>query len=134
MEVATADYEGLNGLLKEELPGFFWLRTQLMEPILLSLYYIQARIHAILWDRIDPLSRSGYYDLTMDVLNGYESRKDDINLTLESVEIIKKGSGMHEFHCDSPARKKHKPRECPNVLFYFAKQRKQASTVGRRTT
>ncbi|KAF8930912.1 hypothetical protein BGZ52_000346 [Haplosporangium bisporale] len=92
LEVATADYEGLNGLLKEELPGFFWLRTQLMEPILLSLYYIQARIHAILWDRIDPLSRSGYYDLTMDVLNGYESRKDDINLTLESVELIKKGS------------------------------------------
>ncbi|KAG0359558.1 hypothetical protein BG005_000597 [Podila minutissima] len=94
LEVATADYEGLNGLLKEELPGFFWLRTQLMEPILLSLYYIQARIHAILWDRIDPLSRSGYYDLTMDVLNGYESRKDDINLTLESVEIIKKGSAQ----------------------------------------
>lgn len=88
-----------------------------MEPILLSLYYIQARIHAILWDRIDPLSRSGYYDLTMDVLNGYESRKDDINLTLESVELIKKGSGMHEFHYDSPARKKYKPCECPNVLF-----------------
>lgn len=106
MEVATADYEGLNGLLKEELPGFFWLRTQLMDPILLSLYYIQARIHAILWDRIDPLSRSGYYDLTMDVLNGYESRKDDINLTLESVEILKKGSGMHGFHYYSPARKK----------------------------
>ncbi|KAG0345601.1 hypothetical protein BG004_003482 [Podila humilis] len=94
LEVATADYEGLNGLLKEELPGFFWLRTQLMDPILLTLYFIQARIHAILWDRIDPLSRSGYYDLTMDVLQGYETRKDDINLTVESVEIIKKGSAQ----------------------------------------
>ncbi|KAI9237626.1 MAG: hypothetical protein BYD32DRAFT_415898 [Podila humilis] len=103
LEVATADYEGLNGLLKEELPGFFWLRTQLMEPILLSLYYIQARIHAILWDRIDPLSRSGYYDLTMDVLNGYESRKDDINLTLESVELIKKGSATQTSKYGRPS-------------------------------
>ncbi|KAF9367897.1 Ubiquitin-conjugating enzyme E2 J1, partial [Podila verticillata] len=27
LEVATADYEGLNGLLREELPGFFYYRT-----------------------------------------------------------------------------------------------------------
>ncbi|KAF9419179.1 hypothetical protein BGZ94_009495, partial [Podila epigama] len=94
LEVATGDYEGLNGLLKEELPGFFYLRTQLIEPVLFSLYYIQARIHAILWDRIDPLARSGYFDLTMNVLRGYEARKDDINLTIESVEIIKKGSAQ----------------------------------------
>ncbi|KAF9189273.1 hypothetical protein BGZ51_009720 [Haplosporangium sp. Z 767] len=90
LEVATADYEGLNGLLKEELPGYFWLRTQLMEPIFHSFYFLQLRIYNILLDRIDPLSRSGYYDLTMDVIQGYEARKDDITPTLESVEIITK--------------------------------------------
>ncbi|KAF9126695.1 hypothetical protein BGW39_006442 [Mortierella sp. 14UC] len=90
LEVATADYEGLNNLLKEELPGYFWLRTQLMEPIFHSFFYLQLRIYNILLDRIDPLSKSGYYDLTMDVLQGYEARKDDITPTLESVEIITK--------------------------------------------
>ncbi|KAF9929919.1 hypothetical protein FBU30_001078, partial [Linnemannia zychae] len=90
LEVATADYEGLNSLLKEELPGYFWLRTQLMEPIFHSFYYLQLRIYNILLDRIDPLAKSGYYDLTMDVLQGYEARKNDINPTLESVEIITK--------------------------------------------
>ncbi|KAF9431759.1 hypothetical protein BGZ76_011735 [Entomortierella beljakovae] len=92
LQVATADYEGLNNLLKEELPGYFWLRTQLMEPIFHSFYYLQLRIANILLDRIDPLSRSGYYDLTMDVVGGYEARKGDIAPTLESVEIITKRS------------------------------------------
>ncbi|KAF9112075.1 hypothetical protein BGX27_004024 [Mortierella sp. AM989] len=92
LEVATADYEGLNNLLKEELPGYFWLRTQLMEPIFYSFFFLQLRISNILLDRIDPLSRSGYYDLTMDVVNGYEARKGDIMPTLESVEIITKRS------------------------------------------
>ncbi|CAO3565598.1 unnamed protein product [Mortierella alpina] len=90
LEVATADYEGLNNLLKEELPGYFWLRTQLMEPIFHTLFFLQLRIYNILLDRIDPLSRSGYYDLTMDVIQGYEARKGDITPTLESVEIITK--------------------------------------------
>ncbi|KAG0202949.1 hypothetical protein BGX28_004702 [Mortierella sp. GBA30] len=90
LEVATADYEGLNNLLKEELPGYFWLRTQLMEPIFHSFFFLQLRVYNILLDRIDPLSRSGYYDLTMDVVQGYDARKDDITPTLESVEIITK--------------------------------------------
>ncbi|KAF9357048.1 hypothetical protein BGX34_009621 [Mortierella sp. NVP85] len=92
LEVATADYEGLNAMLKEELPGYFWLRTQLMEPIFHTFYFLQLRIYGILLDRIDPLSRSGYYDLTMDVIRGYEARKGDIAPTLESVEIITKRS------------------------------------------
>ncbi|KAG0368255.1 hypothetical protein BGZ54_002349 [Gamsiella multidivaricata] len=90
LEVATADYEGLNNLLKEELPGYFWLRTQLMEPVFYSFFFLQLRIYNILLDRIDPLSRSGYYDLTMDIIQGYEARKGDIAPTLEGVEIITK--------------------------------------------
>ncbi|KAF9586151.1 hypothetical protein BGW38_009236 [Lunasporangiospora selenospora] len=92
LEVATADYEGLNGLLHEELPGFFYYRTQLMEPIFYSLYYMQTRIYNIMLDRIEPLSRSGYYDLSMDVLQGYEARRADITPTIESVESITKKS------------------------------------------
>ncbi|KAF9216655.1 hypothetical protein CPC16_006431 [Podila verticillata] len=92
LEVATADYEGLNGLLREELPGFFYYRTKLMEPIFHSFYFLQLRIYNILLDRMEPLSRSGYYDLTMDVLRGYEARKQDIAPTVEAVELITKRS------------------------------------------
>ncbi|KAF9172634.1 hypothetical protein BGX20_005217 [Mortierella sp. AD010] len=90
LEVATADYEGINSLLKEELPGYFWLRSQLMEPVFYSFFFLQLRIANILLDRMDPLSRSGYYDLSMDIVNGYETRKGDIAPTLESIEIITK--------------------------------------------
>lgn len=92
MEVATADYEGLNGLLREELPGFFYYNTQLLEPIFHSFYYLQLRIYRIMLERITPLANSGYYDLTMDVLRGYEARKQDTVPTVESVEIITRRS------------------------------------------
>ncbi|KAF9157039.1 hypothetical protein BG015_007565 [Linnemannia schmuckeri] len=92
LEVATADYEGLNGLLREELPGFFYYNTKLMEPIFNSFYFSQLRIYRIMLERITPLANSGYYDLTMDVLQGYEARKQDTVPTIESVENITRKS------------------------------------------
>ncbi|KAG0054578.1 hypothetical protein BGZ83_010875 [Gryganskiella cystojenkinii] len=92
LEVATADYEGLNGLLREELPGFFYYRTQLMEPVFHAFYFLQLQIYNILLERIEPLSRCGYFNLTMDVLSGYETRKHEIGPTIESVELITKKS------------------------------------------
>ncbi|KAF8941966.1 hypothetical protein BGZ47_007003 [Haplosporangium gracile] len=92
LEVATADYEGLNGLLREELPGFFYFNTMLMEPIFNSFYFLQLRIYHIMLERITPLANSGYYDLTMDVLQGYEARKQDTAPTVESVENITRKS------------------------------------------
>ncbi|KAI1320000.1 hypothetical protein EDD11_002331 [Mortierella claussenii] len=92
LEVATADYEGLNGLLREELPGFFYYRTQLMEPIFHAFFYLQARIYNIMLDRIGPLSSNGYFDLSMDIRQGYEARKQDTLPTVESVELITKKS------------------------------------------
>ncbi|KAH7046161.1 hypothetical protein BKA57DRAFT_482527 [Linnemannia elongata] len=92
LEVATADYEGLNGLLREELPGFFYYNTKLMEPIFNSFYFLQLRIYNIMLERITPLANSGYYDLTMDVLQGYEARKQDTAPTVESVENITRKS------------------------------------------
>ncbi|ORZ09382.1 hypothetical protein BCR41DRAFT_381662 [Lobosporangium transversale] len=92
LEVATADYEGLNNLLREELPGFFYYRAQLIEPIFHALYYLQTRIYNIMLDRIGPLSANGYFDLTMDIKQGYEARKQDTLPTVESVETITKRS------------------------------------------
>ncbi|KAF9295595.1 hypothetical protein BGZ88_001828 [Linnemannia elongata] len=92
LEVATADYEGLNGLLREELPGFFYYNTKLMEPIFNSFYFLQLRIYNIMLERITPLANSGYYNLTMDVLQGYEARKQDTAPTVESVENITRKS------------------------------------------
>ncbi|KAG0276370.1 hypothetical protein BGZ95_007616 [Linnemannia exigua] len=92
LEVATADYEGLNGLLREELPGFFYYNIKLMEPIFNTFYYLQLNIYNIMLQRITPLANSGYYDLTMNVLQGYEARKQDTAPTVESVELITRKS------------------------------------------
>ncbi|KAF9359930.1 hypothetical protein BGX26_010975 [Mortierella sp. AD094] len=92
LEMATADYEGLNSLLREELPGFFYYKTLLMEPIFHVFYYLQLRIYTIMLDRMGPVSGSGYFDLSMDVQRGYEARKQDTLTTIESVELITKRS------------------------------------------
>ncbi|KAF9437927.1 hypothetical protein BGZ76_010470 [Entomortierella beljakovae] len=92
LEMATADYQGLNGLVKEELPGFFYYKSQLIEPIFHIFYYLQLRIYNIMVDRIGPLANSGYFDLSMDVKDGYEARKADTLPTVESVELITKKS------------------------------------------
>ncbi|KAG9063188.1 hypothetical protein KI688_004789 [Linnemannia hyalina] len=92
LEVATADYEGLNGLLREELPGFFYYNTKLIEPVFNSFYFLQLRIYNIMLERITPLANSGYYNLTMNVLQGYEARKQDTAPTVESVEKITRKS------------------------------------------
>ncbi|KAF8923915.1 hypothetical protein BGZ58_002379 [Dissophora ornata] len=97
LEVATADYEGLNGLLREELPGFFYYKTQLMEPIFHTFYYLQLRIYNIMLDRLGPLSGNGYFDLSRDVVQGYEARKPDTLATVESVEIITKRSAAATY-------------------------------------
>ncbi|KAF9158084.1 hypothetical protein DFQ26_008001 [Actinomortierella ambigua] len=97
LEVATADYQGLNGLLIEQLPGFFYYRTQLMEPIFYAFYYLQLRIFTILLDRIEPLSKTGYFDLTMDVLQGYEARKHDTAGVVDAVETITKKSAVSSY-------------------------------------
>ncbi|KAG0003672.1 hypothetical protein BGZ79_000294 [Entomortierella chlamydospora] len=97
LEVATSDYEGLNSLLKEELPGFFYYKTHLMEPIFHIFYYLQLRIYRIMLDRMGPISGSGYFDLSMDVQQGYEARKQDTLATVESVEHITKRSAAASY-------------------------------------
>ncbi|KAF8951980.1 Ubiquitin-conjugating enzyme E2 J1, partial [Entomortierella lignicola] len=92
LELATADYEGLNSLLIEELPGFFYYKTQLIEPIFHIFYYLQLRIYSIMLDRMGPISANGYFDLSMDVKQGYEARKQETLATVESVEQITKKS------------------------------------------
>ncbi|KAF9936296.1 hypothetical protein BGZ67_002465 [Mortierella alpina] len=92
LEVATSDYEGLNGLLREELPGFFYYKTQLIEPIFQSFFYLQLHIYNVMLDRMGTLAGSGYYDLSKDVMQGYEARKPETEPTVESVEIITKRS------------------------------------------
>ncbi|KAF9924617.1 hypothetical protein FBU30_005440 [Linnemannia zychae] len=97
LEVATADYEGLNGLLKEELPGFFYYNAQLIEPIFNTFYYLQLHIYNIMLERITQLANSGYYNLTMNVIQGYEARKQDIAPTVESVENITRRSATANY-------------------------------------
>ncbi|KAF9363765.1 hypothetical protein BGX34_003372 [Mortierella sp. NVP85] len=97
LEVATADYQGLNSLLREELPGFFYYKTQMMEPIFHAFYYLQRRIFNIMLSRLGPLAANGYFDLTMDVKQGYDARKQDTLVTVEAVELITKKSAAATY-------------------------------------
>ncbi|KAF9112228.1 hypothetical protein BGX27_003783 [Mortierella sp. AM989] len=124
LEMATADYEGLNGLLREELPGFFYYKTLLMEPIFHIFYYLQLHIYNIMLDRVRPISENGYFDLSMDILQGYEARKPETFATVESVELITKRSAAASG-----------PREggSPDALAPPAQKPWQAGAVGAAT-
>lgn len=96
LDIATQDYEYLNGLLKEELPRILQLQSQLVDPMFQNLYFIQCRIYAMLLARMqEVISTNGAYfqTLNMGVEEGFNERSRQFNprSELEESGLLKQG-------------------------------------------
>jgi amphiphysin len=96
LDVATQDYEYLNGLLKEELPRILQLKSQLVDPMFQNFYFIQCRIYAMLLARMqEVISTNGAYfqTLNMGVEEGFNERSRQLNVRseLEESGLLKQG-------------------------------------------
>jgi amphiphysin len=96
LDIATQDYEYLNEMLKEELPRLLQLRTQLIDPMFESFYFIQCRIYSMLLARLqEVISTNGdhFQTINMGIEEGFNDRLNRFNARteLEETGLLKQG-------------------------------------------
>ncbi|QKX56953.1 uncharacterized protein TRUGW13939_04061 [Talaromyces rugulosus] len=88
VEQATQDYNHFNDLLKEELPKLFGLEAEFIQPLFQSFYYMQLNVFYTLHEKMQGVN-IGYFDLTRDVVEAWESKYGDSRDQAEQLTITK---------------------------------------------
>lgn len=88
VEQATQDYNHFNDLLKEELPKLFGLESEFIQPLFQSFYYMQLNVFYTLHEKMQGVN-IGYFDLTQDVVEAWESKCGDSRERAEQLTITK---------------------------------------------
>ncbi|KAI8982010.1 hypothetical protein BDF20DRAFT_864514 [Mycotypha africana] len=96
LDTATQDYKYLNDMLKAELPQFFQLKTQFIQPVFESLFNMQSRIYGMIYARCYELlnqNLEAFTTNTMGIEEGYNYRKSqrDARGELENMDLLKNG-------------------------------------------
>ncbi|TVY33626.1 Regulator of cytoskeleton and endocytosis [Lachnellula occidentalis] len=88
VEQATQEFEYYNNLLKDELPKLFSLEREFIRPLFQSFYYMQLNVFYTLHDRMQGCD-IGYFNLQLDVIEGFEAKRGDIQEQAEKLAITK---------------------------------------------
>ena len=93
LDDATREYNNYNNLLKRELAIFVDLRIEFIDPCFATFYYCQVKVYQILHAEYKRLVSQGNFDMSCSAMNGFITKKDDIeNLLLELTIPRKRGS------------------------------------------
>lgn len=87
VEQATQDFNYYNDLLKDELPKLFALEAEFIKPLFQSFYYMQLNVFYTLHEKMQGM-HIGYFDLTLDVEDGYEQKRGDVKDRTEQLSIV----------------------------------------------
>lgn len=87
VEQATQDFNYYNDLLKDELPKLFALEAEFIKPLFQSFYYMQLNVFYTLHEKMQGM-HIGYFDLTLDVEEGYEHKRGDVKDRTEQLSIV----------------------------------------------
>ncbi|KAL5535090.1 HOB1 [Sanghuangporus sanghuang] len=91
-EIATNEYEYINNAMKQELPRFFQLSTQFIDPLYNSFYYMQLNIYYMLMEKMQTFAE-GKYDVSVTVpqiADDYENKRTDAWQRIEDMNITKR--------------------------------------------
>lgn len=104
LDTATRDFEYYNDICKTELPTFFRLRIEFIDPIFQSFFFMQCRIYGMILARMQDLTRSSYFtSRDRGVIEGFQWRreKDPVHEKMEEMELLRRtaivGSRRGEF-------------------------------------
>lgn len=93
VENATQEFNYYNDLLKDELPKLFQLEKEFIRPLFQSFYYMQLNIFYTMHEKMQQTD-IGYFDLTLELEEGFEMKRGDIQEQVEKLGIVKfKSSG-----------------------------------------
>lgn len=88
LEQSTQDFNYYNDLLKEELPKLFELEREFIRPLFQSFYYMQLNVFYTLHERMQQID-IGYFNLQLDIEEGFEAKRGDIKEQAEALSITK---------------------------------------------
>lgn len=88
VEQSTQDFNYYNDLLKEELPKLFELEREFIRPLFQSFYYMQLNVFYTLHERMQQID-IGYFNLQLDIEEGFEAKRGDIKEQAEALSITK---------------------------------------------
>ncbi|KAI8344566.1 hypothetical protein BC941DRAFT_408985 [Chlamydoabsidia padenii] len=96
LETATQDYEYLNSMLKEQLPHYFYLQSQFIQPVFEKFYQIQARIYGMIYARCHELLNANpqhFITHQYGIEDGFQYRKSqyDVRAEMENMDLLKSG-------------------------------------------
>lgn len=96
LEKATEDYQYLNDMLKRELPRFFHMKAQLIEPIFEHFYYLQCKIYGMIYARCYELvetNKDHFRTHAMPIEEGFNYRRSerDARAEMENLDLLKSG-------------------------------------------
>jgi amphiphysin len=88
VEQATQEFNYFNDLLKDELPKLFALEREFIRPLFQSFYYMQLNVFYTLHEKMQGCD-IGYFNLQLDVEEGFEAKRGDIKEQAEALSITK---------------------------------------------
>jgi amphiphysin len=88
VETATQEFNYYNDLLKDELPKLFHLEREFIRPLFQSFYYMQLNVFYTLHEKMQGCD-IGYFNLQLDVEEGFEAKRGDIREQAEALSIVK---------------------------------------------
>ncbi|KAF7527016.1 hypothetical protein G7054_g10586 [Neopestalotiopsis clavispora] len=88
VENATQEFNYFNDLLKDELPKLFRLEREFIQPLFQSFYYMQLNIFYTMHEKMQHCD-IGYFDLTMELEEGFNLKRGDIQEQAEKLSIVK---------------------------------------------
>ncbi|KAI9023087.1 hypothetical protein CLU79DRAFT_750221 [Phycomyces nitens] len=96
LETATQDYNYLNDMLKQQMPQFFYLKSQFITPIFENFYRMQTKIYGIIYARCYELANANgqhFITTSMPITDGFEWRRlqRDVRAEMENMDLLKSG-------------------------------------------
>jgi amphiphysin len=88
VEQATQEFNYFNDLLKDELPKLFQLEREFIRPLFQSFYYMQLNVFYTLHEKMQGCD-IGYFNLQLDVEEGFEAKRGNIQEQAEALSIVK---------------------------------------------
>ncbi|KAF8349864.1 hypothetical protein F5887DRAFT_1156111 [Amanita rubescens] len=93
-EIATNEYDYINNALKQDLPRFFTLAANFVDPLFNSLYYMQLNIFYLILEKMNGFAEDAKYDITntpgTQIASDYEQGRTDAWSQIESLNITKR--------------------------------------------
>ena len=81
-------YDEFNNTVKDDLEDLFKLEKSFIQPLFQSFYYMQLNVFYTLHEKMQGID-IGYFDLTQDIEEAFESKRGEVQGQVEAIPIVK---------------------------------------------